>query len=181
MQARESALEDVAVDAVSVSVQPAGRRVVRKCVDHLLSRPSGRRMIRDVDMHDAPTMMRQQDQDDTAPSWLHRDRDRIYGDVFQRRVAGMGIAEVVSAPASPWQNPYVERLIGSIPTRVSRSRDRHERGASPAHPQVVRAVLSSEPDASWPREGHARSPTDLWNLQWADRRDPRSRWSPSPL
>jgi putative transposase len=52
--------------------------------------------------------------DHTAPRWLHRDRDRIYGDVFQRRLAGMGIAEVVSAPASPWQNPYVERLIGSI-------------------------------------------------------------------
>ena len=52
--------------------------------------------------------------DDTAPRWLHRDRDRIYGAVFQRRVAGMGIAEVVSAPASPWQNPYVERVIGSI-------------------------------------------------------------------
>ena len=52
--------------------------------------------------------------DDTAPRWLHRDRDRIYGDVFQRRLAGMGIAEVVSAPASPWQNPFVERVIGSI-------------------------------------------------------------------
>jgi putative transposase len=52
--------------------------------------------------------------DDTAPRWLHRDRDRIYGDVFQRRLAGMGISEVVSAPASPWQNPYAERLIGSI-------------------------------------------------------------------
>jgi putative transposase len=52
--------------------------------------------------------------DDTAPRWLHRDRDRIYGDVFQRRLAGMGIAEVVSAPARPWQNPFVERLIGSI-------------------------------------------------------------------
>jgi integrase-like protein len=33
---------------------------------------------------------------------------------FQRRLAGMSIAEVVSAPGSPWQNPYVERLIGSI-------------------------------------------------------------------
>ena len=51
---------------------------------------------------------------DTAPRWLHRDRDRIYGEIFQRRLAGMGIADVVSAPASPWQNPYVERLIGSI-------------------------------------------------------------------
>jgi transposase InsO family protein len=51
---------------------------------------------------------------DTAPPWLHRDRDRIYADVFKRRLAGMGITEIVSAPASPWQNPYVERLIGSI-------------------------------------------------------------------
>jgi transposase InsO family protein len=51
---------------------------------------------------------------DTAPAWLHRDRDSAYGDRFRRRVAGMGIAEVVSAPASPWQNPYAERVIGSI-------------------------------------------------------------------
>jgi putative transposase len=52
--------------------------------------------------------------DDTAPKWLHRDRDSIYSESFRRRVAGMDIAEVISAPASPWQNPYVERLIGSI-------------------------------------------------------------------
>ena len=52
--------------------------------------------------------------EDTAPKWLLRDRDAIYGDVCQRRVAGMGITEVVSSPSSPWQNPYVERLIGSI-------------------------------------------------------------------
>ena len=43
-----------------------------------------------------------------------RDRDRIYGEAFRRRVAGLGIAEVVSSPMSPWQSPYVERLIGSI-------------------------------------------------------------------
>jgi putative transposase len=52
--------------------------------------------------------------EDTAPRWLLRDRDRIYGDAFRRRVAGMGIAEVVSSPASPWQSPNVERLIGSM-------------------------------------------------------------------
>ena len=51
---------------------------------------------------------------DTAPRFLQRDRDGIYGEVFQRRVKSMGIEEVVSAPRSPWQNPYVERLIGSI-------------------------------------------------------------------
>jgi hypothetical protein len=41
-----------------------------------------------------------------------------YGDVFHRRLAGLGISEIVSAPASPWQNPYVEHLIGSIRRHV---------------------------------------------------------------
>jgi putative transposase len=52
--------------------------------------------------------------DDSAPRWLHRDRDSVFSESFRCRVVGMGIAEVVSAPASPWQNPYAERLIGSI-------------------------------------------------------------------
>lgn len=51
---------------------------------------------------------------DAAPRWLLRDRDAIYGEAFRQRVAGMGIEEVLSAPSSPWQNPYAERLIGSI-------------------------------------------------------------------
>ena len=51
---------------------------------------------------------------DTAPSFLLRDRDASYGTVFSRRVAAMGITEVVTAPLSPWQNAYVERVIGSI-------------------------------------------------------------------
>jgi putative transposase len=52
--------------------------------------------------------------DDTAPRWLLRDRDAIYGEAFRQRVAGMGIGEVLSGPSSPWQNPYAERLIGSV-------------------------------------------------------------------
>jgi putative transposase len=51
---------------------------------------------------------------DKAPRSLLRDRDRIYGASFRQRVRNMGIEEVVIAPRSPWQNPYVERLIGSI-------------------------------------------------------------------
>ncbi len=51
---------------------------------------------------------------DEAPRYLVRDRDRIYGASFRQRVRHMGIEEVVIAPRSPWQNPYVERLIGSI-------------------------------------------------------------------
>jgi Integrase core domain len=51
---------------------------------------------------------------DTAPRYLLRDRDASYGPVFRDRVRVMGNTEVVTAPRSPWQNSYVERLIGSI-------------------------------------------------------------------
>jgi len=52
--------------------------------------------------------------DNTAPAFLLRDRDHAYSDAFQRRMKGMRIREVITAPQSPWQNPYVERLIGSV-------------------------------------------------------------------
>ena len=51
---------------------------------------------------------------DTAPRYLLRDRDKSYGPAFRHRVRAMGITEVITAPRSPWQNPYAERLIGSI-------------------------------------------------------------------
>ena len=51
---------------------------------------------------------------DTAARYLLRDRDAIYGNWFRRRVKNMGIEEVLTAPRSPWQNPYSERLNGSI-------------------------------------------------------------------
>ncbi len=46
--------------------------------------------------------------------YLLCDRDRIYGAEFRRRVQAIGIAEVLAAPRSPWQNPFVERMIGTI-------------------------------------------------------------------
>ena len=49
-----------------------------------------------------------------APRFLIRDRDGIYGDYFTKRVESMGIEVVPIAPHSPWQNPYCERVIGSI-------------------------------------------------------------------
>ena len=51
---------------------------------------------------------------ETPPKILLRDRDGIYGSDFVRRVAGLGMDEKLIAPRSPWQNPYVERLIGSL-------------------------------------------------------------------
>lgn len=51
---------------------------------------------------------------DTAPRYLLRDRDRIFGQDFVHQVKVMGIQEVLSAPRSPWQRAYVERVIGTI-------------------------------------------------------------------
>ena len=51
---------------------------------------------------------------DEAPRHLIRDRDRIYGSVVTRRLRAMGIRDEPTAPASPWQNGFAERLIGSI-------------------------------------------------------------------
>ena len=51
---------------------------------------------------------------DTAPRYLLRDRDSIYGEIVQRRIKSLGIEDVITAPRSPWQNSFVERMIGSI-------------------------------------------------------------------
>src|SRR5258706_8839508 len=51
---------------------------------------------------------------DGAPRYMIRDRDRIYGTVVTRRLRAMGIRDKPIAPASPWQNSFAERLIGSI-------------------------------------------------------------------
>jgi transposase InsO family protein len=51
---------------------------------------------------------------ESAPGYIIRDRDRIYGAVVTRRLRAMGIRDKPIAPASPWQNGFAERLIGSI-------------------------------------------------------------------
>ncbi len=51
---------------------------------------------------------------ETKPRYLLRDRDAVYGVEFRDRVVSMGIEEVITAPRSPWQNPYVERVIGTL-------------------------------------------------------------------
>src|ERR1700692_4381064 len=51
---------------------------------------------------------------DEAPRYMIRDRDRIYGAVVTRRLRAMGIRDKPPPPASPWQNGFAERLIGSI-------------------------------------------------------------------
>ena len=52
--------------------------------------------------------------EDTAPRYLIRDRDQIYGECFRNLLRSMDITEVLTAPRSPWQNPFLEMLVGSI-------------------------------------------------------------------
>ena len=54
-----------------------------------------------------------------APRYLIRDRDAVFGEVVTRRLKSMGIRDRPTAPRPPWQNGYVERLIGSIRRSVS--------------------------------------------------------------
>jgi len=52
--------------------------------------------------------------DERVPRYLHRDQDGVYGEVVRQRIEALAMEEVVSAKQSPWQNPFVERVIGSI-------------------------------------------------------------------
>jgi len=48
------------------------------------------------------------------PRFIIRDNDSIYSHYFKDRVKDMGIEQAPTAPRAPWQNPYCERVIGSI-------------------------------------------------------------------
>ena len=53
-----------------------------------------------------------------APRYLLRGRDNVYGAPFRKQVRNIGIEEILIIPRSPWQNPYVVRLIGSVRREV---------------------------------------------------------------
>jgi putative transposase len=95
---------------------------------------------------------------DTAPRYLLRDRDASYGPDFGDRIHAMGIKEVVTAPQSPSQNPYVERLIGSIRREcldhIFIFNERHLRGVLSRYFQYhqrTRTHLSLDKDCPQPR------------------------------
>ena len=94
--------------------------------------------------------------DDSAPSYLLRDRDRVYGHAFRHRVKGMGIEEVLTAPHSPWQNPFAERLIGSIRRECLDHVLVLERTAPAPHPDPLLRVLSPGAHPPLARQGCAR-------------------------
>jgi transposase InsO family protein len=80
----------------------------------------GRRRIRHIAVTAHPTaawtaqQLREAFPFDSAPRFLHRDRDCIYGEGVTGAMKAMGIEDVPSAPRSPWQNPYCERVIGTL-------------------------------------------------------------------
>jgi len=51
---------------------------------------------------------------DTAPRYLIRDHDTVYSATFRHRITGMGIQDTPTAPFSPWEHPYAERMIGTL-------------------------------------------------------------------
>jgi len=77
----------------------------------------------------------------SAPRYLLRDRDRIYGEPFPATVHSMGIQEVLTAPHSPWQNPYCERLIGFDPKGMSGPFHRLQRAWPAPHSKVLFRIL----------------------------------------
>jgi hypothetical protein len=85
---------------------------------------------------------------DTAPRSLLRDCDASYGAVFSRRVEAMGTTEVITSPRSPWQNPYLERVIGSIRRDFLGPPDYLQRTLFASGAFVLRALLPPNPNPS---------------------------------
>ena len=76
---------------------------------------------------------------DSMPGYVIRDRDGVYGALVRARIKATGIEEVVTAPRSPWQNPFVERMIGQA--GMPRPPDRHRRATPTAHSRIVLRLL----------------------------------------
>jgi transposase InsO family protein len=98
----------------------------------------------------------------TTVRYVIRDRDGIYGEVFQRRVEHLGLEQVVIAARSPWQNGYVERFIGSL------RRECLDHIIALGERQLLRVVrlrrLSQpDPHALVAREGSTRTPVPSEN------------------
>jgi hypothetical protein len=114
-----------------------------------------------------------------APRYLIRDRDAVYGQVVTRRLKSMGIRDRPTAPRSPWQNGYVERLIGSI----RRECLDHVVVLGEAHlRRIVRAYVTyynEAPNASLSAQGCSNPSTDP--AVRADHVSARPRWPAPPI
>jgi putative transposase len=113
---------------------------------------------------------------DTAPRDRLRDRDAVYGAVFSSRVQALGILEAKTTPRSPWQNPYVERLIGTLRRECLDQRD-------PPAPPAARLshLLPQHPNTPLPGQGRPRAQRGGVPRSRQDRRDAPGRRPPSPV
>jgi hypothetical protein len=117
---------------------------------------------------------------ESAPRCLLRDRDRIFGPEFVEQVQAMGMEEVSSAPRSPWQRAYIERVIGSIRRECldylivfnERSLMRHLQAHADDYHRT-RTHLGLEKDCPEPQRTIARCRPDYL--------DPENRWPSSSL
>ena len=108
----------------------------------------------------------------SAPTYLVRDNDRAYGHVFTSRVRAMGIRDRPISPRSPWQNPYVERLIGAVRRecldRVLVFGEAHLRQILSAYATYYNEVRTHLALGKAPRSGsatdrrHCRHPNLVW-------------------
>ena len=94
---------------------------------------------------------------DTAPTYLIRDNDGAYGVLFTRRLWAMGIRDRPITPKSPWQNGYVERVIGCDPQGLSRPRRDFQCVTSTPCPHRLRRLLQFREDAPRYRQGRTDS------------------------
>jgi transposase InsO family protein len=102
---------------------------------------------------------------DEAPRYVLRDRDTIYGRDFAAMTRDMGMEEVLAAPRSPWLNPFVERLVGSIRREcldhIIVLNERSLRRILQSY-----SVPTSTPELilHWPRTPRSREPLRKWNV-----------------
>ena len=106
---------------------------------------------------------------------LFCDRDGVYGVEFSSRVKGMGICEVKTAPRSPWQNPYVERLIGTL----RRECLDHVVVLNETNLRRLLRLLSPRPNTPLPRQGRAGAKIGRAPRARPDRRDAHGQRRPS--
>src|SRR5882757_11500980 len=92
---------------------------------------------------------------DEAPQHLIRDWDRIYGTIVTRRLRAMGIRDKPTAPVSPWQNGFAERLIGSIRREMCGPHHCLGRGASAPNPAILCGLLQRRQNSSNLEQGCA--------------------------
>jgi transposase InsO family protein len=112
-------LANHADDLVSIDLFVVPTVSFRVLYAFIVLRHDRRRVVHfDVTSHPTAAWLRQQLVEafpwETAPRYLIRDRDSAYGAIFRDRLEAMNIVDVPTAPRSPWQNAYVERVIGSI-------------------------------------------------------------------